>query len=117
VVGRPYSGGGDEQELRGCVGVSRGVFELLRNLDLCKRHIDLGLDEGIKGVVITKVPAGGRAARAGLKPGFVIRTVDGTPIKTVADFNAATKDAKSGDTLYLRIETKERTMLFEVQAE
>lgn len=77
----------------------------------------LGLDEGIKGVVVTKVTATGRAARAGLRAGMVVRTVDGKAIKTVAEFNAATKDAKSGDTLYMRVETKERTMLLDIPVE
>ncbi len=73
-----------------------------------------GLDEGTKGVVITKVSAGSKAARAGIKPGLIVRAVNGKAVETVTDFNAATKDVKSGDTLYLRLGTKERVMLVEV---
>lgn len=75
------------------------------------------LGEGIKGLVITNVGAGSRAARTGLRPGLVIRTVNGRDVTTLAEFNTAIKDLKTGDTLYLRIQTKERTMLLEVPVE
>lgn len=82
--------------------------------DLAGKH---GLDSTVTGVVITKVNPTSRAARAGLQAGSVIRAVNSRPIETVADFNAAVKDVKSGDTLYLRLETKQRTMLIEVPVE
>ncbi len=75
------------------------------------------LEKGTKGVVITKVAAGSRAARAGLRPGLVIRTANGAAVNTVAQFNAAVKDLKPGDTLLLRVQTKERAMLVEVPVE
>ncbi len=82
--------------------------------DLAGKH---GLDSTVTGVVITKVNPTSRVARAGLQAGSVIRAVNSRPIETVADFNAAVKDVKSGDTLYLRLETKQRTMLIEVPVE
>jgi Do/DeqQ family serine protease len=101
--------GAPTEEVTGKIGFS--VADLTP--DLASRY---NLDES-KGVVITKVAPGGRAAQAGLKPGLIVRAVNGKPIKTVADFDAATKDAKAGDTLYLRLGTKERTMLFELPVE
>ncbi len=98
--------GAPPEEVTGKIGFS--VADLTP--DLASRY---NLDES-NGVVITKVTAGSRAAQAGLRPGLIVRAVNGRSAKTVADFDAATKDAKSGDTLYLRVGTKERTMLVEV---
>ena len=98
------------EEVTGKIGLN--VAELTSEL-----VSQYNLKEGTKGVVITKVTPGSRAAREGIKPGLIIRAVNSTAIKTVADFDAATKDAKSGDTLRLRIETKERTILIEVPVE
>ena len=72
--------------------------------EIAKRY---DLDEDTKGVVVTKVSQGSSAARAGVRPGQVVFHANDKPINTVADFNAATKDLKSGDTLRLRVRTKQ----------
>lgn len=71
------------------------------------------LEEGTEGVVVTKAAPGSTATRAGIQVGQVIFHVNGKPVQTVEEFDAGTKDLKSGDTLSLRARTKERTMLIE----
>lgn len=66
------------------------------------------LDSGVKGIIVTRVDPNSAAAQEGLAPGIVISSVNGTPVKDVSDFNAATKDLKSGDTVQLVIQTNER---------
>ncbi len=58
----------------------------------------LGFGPGIEGVVITKVKPGSPAAQAGLRPGFLVTGValqsnQPKPVKTLADFEEAMKEA------------------------
>ncbi len=87
-----------------------GVAELTP--DLVKKY---SLPEGAEGVVITKVTPASRAMRAGLEPGDVVRKVNDAPVKSVAEFNAATEGLKSGDTLRLIIETSKRRLMVEFE--
>jgi len=73
--------------------------------ELTKKY---NLDEGAKGVVVTKVSIGSSAAQEGLRPGLVIVRANSQPITSVEEFNALTKDLKPGDTLRLRIRAKGR---------
>ncbi|MBX3472075.1 MAG: Do family serine endopeptidase [Planctomycetes bacterium] len=54
--------------------------------ELAARH---GLDPAAEGVVITGVEPGGLAARAGVRPGWLLRAVDGQPVRTLDDLDAA----------------------------
>ncbi len=87
-----------------------GVAELTP--DLVKKY---SLPEGAEGVVITKVTPASRAMRAGLEPGDVVRKVNDAPVKSVAEFNAATEGLKSGDSLRLIIETSKSRLMVEFE--
>ena len=87
-----------------------GVAELTP--DLIKKY---GLDASTKGVVVTKITPGSSAMRAGVEPGDLIRKANDVTTKSVADFNTATEDLKSGDTLRLIIETSKRRLLVEFE--
>ena len=58
------------------------------NLDANYRQ-RLGLDESVKGVVITEVAPRSPAARAGLRPGDVIAEVDRNKVASTGDFSKA----------------------------
>ena len=73
------------------------------------------LDEGAEGVVVTKVISGSTAMQAGIEPGLVITRANDKLVSSVAEFAAATKELKSGDTLRLRGKTAERTLFVEFQ--
>jgi len=66
------------------------------------------LDKAWKGVVVTGVAPGSSAGNEGIEAGMVIAKVNGAPVTSAAEFGAATKDLKSGDTVRLVIKTKER---------
>ena len=58
-------------------------------------------EAGLKqGLVVEQV--GGPAARAGIQPGDVITSVNGTPVKTVQELRAAVERAKEGVALLVR---------------
>ena len=66
------------------------------------------LDSGIKGVVVTKVDRNSPAAQEGLNPGIVVSSVNSAPVKNVSEFDAATKNLKSGDVVQLVVRTNEQ---------
>jgi serine protease Do len=72
----------------------------------------IGLD-GDDGVVVTKI-TGAAAKRAALSPGDVILMVGRKPIKSVADFNAAVKGAKPGDSVMLLVRREDATSFIAV---
>ena len=71
------------------------------------------LDAGMKGVVVTGVTSGSPADMEGVEAGLVIASVNGTPVNSVSEFNAATKDVKSGDTVRLSAQTSKTRALIE----
>ena len=73
------------------------------------------LDDSAKGVVVTQVASGSAAMREGLQPGLLIAKANGKAVKSVSDFNATTKNLKSGDTLTLVVQTKQRSVLVELE--
>ncbi len=75
------------------------------------------LDSGIKGVVVTKIDPNSPPAQEGLEPGIVVTSANGTPIKNMTDFNAATKGLKPGDTVQLVVQTNERRGFIEFTLE
>ena len=75
------------------------------------------LDKAWKGVVVTNVTPGSPAADQGIEPGMVITKANGVPVESVAEFNTATKDLKSGDEVRLVIKTKERQGLLTFEIE
>ena len=74
----------------------------------------LGLDEGIEGVVVMKVKPGSSADRAGIKPRDIITEIDDTPVSSVASFAKATKGLKSGDTAIVVVQRKVRSVIIEM---
>lgn len=65
------------------------------------------------GVVVMDVAAGSVAHRAGVKPGHVIRAIDGKPIETMADLNAAVAamDVRGGVKMLLEDSTGRTSVL------
>jgi serine protease Do len=56
------------------------------------------------GVVVTQVEENSEAAEAGLRRGDVVVELNREPIKTLADFERATKNIKSGERMTVRVE-------------
>lgn len=71
-----------------------------------------GITSG-EGVVVTRINGAG-ARRSGLAPGDVILMVGRKSVKSVADFSAATKDAKPGDSVMLLARRGEQTQFLAV---
>lgn len=63
-------------------------------------------DTGGAGVLVQTVTAGGPAAKAGIKPGDVIRSVNGQATLTVDDLTSVLSQLKPGMTVPLRILTQ-----------
>ena len=57
-----------------------------------------------EGVVVTRVDEGTAAAEAGIQRGDVIVEVNRQPVRTLADFERATREARKGERLNVRLE-------------
>ena len=66
-------------------------------------------DTGGRGVYVQSVTAAGPAAKAGLKPGDVITSVNGRPTATVDDLTSAVSEIKPGTSVRLGIVTQSGT--------
>jgi serine protease Do len=75
-----------------------------------RKQLGMSSDEG---VVVTRITGAG-ARRSGLAPGDVILMVGRKAVKSVADFNAATKDTKPGDSVMLLARRGEQTQFLAV---
>ncbi len=62
------------------------------------------LDGRAKGVIVTEVESGSAAARAGLREGDLILSIDRTLVGSVADFSELTSGKERGDSILLRIQ-------------
>ena len=61
------------------------------------------------GVIITGVMQNGPAAQAGVRPGDVIRTVNGKPVKTVPELLSTVAALKPGESAELGIVRRQET--------
>lgn len=61
----------------------------------------LGFSAAEEGVVITKIKPGSTAAKAGMRPGFLILAVNHKKVNSVEEFNEALKDTKNNRLLIL----------------
>lgn len=77
----------------------------------------LGLDSGVKGVLVRKVEAGSPGDRAGIEPNDVITEIDDTPITGVASFDKAIKAVKKGDTAIVVVQREDRSLILEMPME
>ena len=75
--------------------------------DMAASPVDLGFapsqDYDDLGVEIESVQKGGAAEKAGLKPGDVIKKLDGRRVKSWDEFRDTVKSRKAGDTLTLAV--------------
>ncbi len=62
-----------------------------------------GYGEEEKGLVVVKVKPDGKAGKAGIQQGDVIKEVNHTPIKTLNDYRKVMREAESGQTLQVLI--------------
>lgn len=76
-----------------------GLTVQANSQDLAKQ-LDLGTTEG---VIITQIESGSPADLAGLQPGEAIVSVNNRAIHTVADWNQAVSQLKSGSLVALRV--------------
>jgi len=74
----------------------------------------LGIDEKVKGVVVTKVEPGSAADRAGLRTKDVITEVDDSPVTSVASFTKAVRSLKSGQTAVVVVVRGNRSVIVEM---
>jgi hypothetical protein len=73
--------------------------------------VDAGLAEGVP---VLRVVAGGPAAEAGIQPGDVIYSVDGSPIKLTADLLAHVADKRPGDRLAVHLQSPSGSRTVEI---
>jgi len=76
---------------------------------------NLGLDRGLKGVVVTQVDPGASAADAGLRRGDVILEVNRTPVKDVAAYRKAVKSSGKGKSLLFLVRRGDNTIFLAVK--
>ena len=75
-----------------------------------RKQLDLKNDEG---VVVTRI-SDGAARRAAIAPGDVVLMVGRKAVKSIADFNAALKDVKPGDSVMLLVRREDATSFIAV---
>jgi serine protease Do len=63
----------------------------------------LGLPEDEKGVLVTQVESGSKAAQAGIEQADLIKEINRTPVYSLKDYNKQMKSVKSGDTVRLLV--------------
>jgi S1-C subfamily serine protease len=63
----------------------------------------LGLDPSVRGVVVSAVYDGQPAARAGIVVGDVIVRIDGTAVRSAADFEDALAEREPGEEVELEL--------------
>ena len=85
---RPGNGGPEARPMLG-LDVRPVTPEIARQLNL----------PSPEGVVVARVEDGSAAAEAGVQRGDVIREINRQRVRTMADFERLTKDAKEGDRL------------------
>lgn len=84
-------------------GRGQAEFAGMRVAELTPELADhLGLERSDRGVAVTAVQPGGRADRAGIRPGDVIMKFDQTRVRTISDFKAAAKKADGPVLIHLR---------------
>jgi len=76
---------------------------------------NLGLERGVKGVVVTRVEPGGPAAEAGLRRGDVILEVNRTAVKDVATYNKVVREAAKGKSLLFLVRRGDNTIFLAVK--
>ena len=84
--------------------------QIIRNGHVVNSHraylgVEIGDTNGL-GVYVQTVTAGGPAAKAGLRPGDVIRSMNGHATPTVDDLTSVASELKPGTTVSLRIVTQ-----------
>ncbi len=77
----------------------------------------LDLDDGVKGVVVSKVEPGTAGERAGIQRGDVITEIDDSPVTSVASFSKAMKQIKSGDTAIIVVEREGHSVILELSVD
>ena len=65
--------------------------------------VRLGLDPSVRGVVVSSVYDGQPAAQAGIVVGDVIVAIDGTPLRSAAEFEDALAEHEAGEELELEL--------------
>jgi serine protease Do len=76
---------------------------------------NLGLERGLKGVVVTQVDPSGPAADAGMRRGDVIVEVNRTQVKDVAAYNKAVKAAGKGKSVLFLVRRGDNTIFLAVK--
>lgn len=115
LVERPERGrAGAEEEPRTPVEEARLGLEVAEITREVRR--DLGIDEGVEGVVIRSVQDGSPAERAGLEEGFVILEVGDRPVRTLAEFESAvSSERETGRPIVLLVRVDETTRFVAVR--
>ncbi|HVT31233.1 MAG TPA: DegQ family serine endoprotease [Rhodanobacteraceae bacterium] len=98
--------------LGGDAGGKANALGLVVDDITAEQRKQLGLDTQ-EGVVVTRV-TGAAARRAALEPGDVILMVGRKPVKSSADFNAAVKNVKPGDSVMLLVRRDDATSFIAV---
>jgi serine protease Do len=95
---------------------SLGVRLASPNADLAQRY---GLEDGVKGAVVTAVRAGSVASRAGLQAGDVITKIDDSPVSSADDVTQllGKKDLSAGVTMYVANRDSMRSVFIKTTAE
>ncbi len=102
--------GRQEEPARGPGGVIEGVSVETLSAEQARRF---GFPAGIEGVVVTQVAPSSKAYDAGLRPGDVIVSVNRRPVKTVAEYAQAVRQA--GDPVLLRVNRRGQSLFVAVE--
>ena len=106
--GRTPKGSGSEKEKGDLLGLS--VQDLTPQL---ARRAQV--EQGTKGAVIVDVAQDSPAADAGLEPGDVLVEVNRRPVGSAAEYKAAVKTVKKGETVLMRVKHGQQTQYVPVR--
>jgi serine protease Do len=104
----------DEEATEQATGTSEGLGLTVQTLapELAE---NLGLDRGLKGVVVTEVDPTGPAAEAGIRRGDVILEVNRSPVKDVDAYRKALKGAGKGKSVLFLVRRGDNTIFLAVK--
>jgi S1-C subfamily serine protease len=103
---------GEHGETRGASTEQLGLSVQTLTAEIAE---NLGLERGVRGVVVTEVEPDGPAAEAGLRRGDVIAVVNRRPVHNAAQYEKAIRTSGKGKSVLFLVRRGENTIFLAIR--